>query len=186
MVPWIQIFFWNNVLCRPWCIGNTENFCRNFFLSNLSYWVKKNLHNILPKFGACRLQLINLTFFNAFPIRSEVFEFSWVCLIIVKVLGFSRLKVEIKGKIFFFSCSFTFLDSFWSIFKAFFIPAFIIPYSKSVSLYVYFAQLELELGAVHMRWAGPATWAGSARWSDFHPAFKWNFLSHCKKLVASP
>ena len=40
-------------------------------------------------------------------------------------------------------------------------------------------------GAVHMRWAGPATWAGSARWGGFHPAFIWNFLSHCKKLVAS-
>ena len=34
-----------------------------------------------------------------------------------------------------------------------------------------------------MRWAGPATWVGSARWGDFHPAFIWNFLSHCKKLV---
>ena len=40
-------------------------------------------------------------------------------------------------------------------------------------------------GAVHVRWAGPATWASSARWGDFHPAFIWNFLSHCKKLVAS-
>ena len=39
------------------------------------------------------------------------------------------------------------------------------------------------LGAVHMRWAGPATWAGSARWGVFHPAFIWNFLSHCRKLV---
>ena len=44
---------------------------------------------------------------------------------------------------------------------------------------------ESSLGTVHMRWAGPATWAGSARWGDFHPAFIWNFLSHCKKLVAS-
>ena len=26
-------------------------------------------------------------------------------------------------------------------------------------------------------------WAGSARWGDFHPAFIWNFLSHCKKIV---
>ena len=26
---------------------------------------------------------------------------------------------------------------------------------------------------------------GSARWGDFHYAFIWNFLSHCKKLVAS-
>ena len=33
-----------------------------------------------------------------------------------------------------------------------------------------------------MRWAGPATWAVSARWGNFHPAFIWNFLSHCKKL----
>ena len=33
-----------------------------------------------------------------------------------------------------------------------------------------------------MRWAGPATWAGSV--GDFDPAFIWNFLSHCKKLVA--
>ena len=35
---------------------------------------KELLHNILPKFGACRLQLINLTFFHAFLIRSEVFK----------------------------------------------------------------------------------------------------------------
>ena len=32
---------------------------------------KELLHNILPKFGACRLQLI--------IIRSEVFKFSRVC-----------------------------------------------------------------------------------------------------------
>ena len=87
---------------------------------------KELLYNILPKFGACRLQLINLTFFNAFLIRSEVFKFSRVCLIIGKALGLSGLKVDIKGKIFFFSCSFTFLNSFWGIFKALFIPAFII------------------------------------------------------------
>ena len=31
------------------------------------------LYNILPKFGVCRLQLINFNFFNAFHIRSEVF-----------------------------------------------------------------------------------------------------------------
>ena len=43
----------------------------------------------------------------------------------------------------------------------------------------------IDLGAVHMRWAGPAMWAGSARWGDFHPSFIWNFLSHCKKLVVS-
>ena len=36
---------------------------------------KELLHNILPKFGACQLQLINLTFFNAFLIRSEVLNF---------------------------------------------------------------------------------------------------------------
>ena len=42
-----------------------------------------------------------------------------------------------------------------------------------------------NLGAVHMRWDGPATRAGSARWGDFYPAFIWNFLSHFKKLVAS-
>ena len=40
-----------------------------------------------------------------------------------------------------------------------------------------------------MRWADPATWAGSARWGDFHPAFIWNFLTakcllrHCKKII---
>ena len=44
----------------------------------------------------------------------------------------------------------------------------------------------VNLGAVHMRWAGPDTWADSARWGDFHPSFIWNFLSHCKKLVVSP
>ena len=32
------------------------------------------LYNILPKFGVCRLQLINFNFFNAFHIRSEVFQ----------------------------------------------------------------------------------------------------------------
>ena len=80
---------------------------------------KELLHYVLPKFGACRLQLIHFTFFNAFLIRSEVFKFSRVCLII-------GLKVEIKGKVFFFSCSFTFLNSFSGIFKALFIPAFII------------------------------------------------------------
>ena len=36
---------------------------------------KELLHNILPKFGACCLQLINFTFFNAFLVRSEVFKF---------------------------------------------------------------------------------------------------------------
>ena len=48
---------------------------------------KELLHNILPKSGACRLQLINLVFFNAFLIRSEVFKFSRVCLIIGKLWG---------------------------------------------------------------------------------------------------
>ena len=37
---------------------------------------KELLHNILPKFGACLLQLINLTSFNALLIQSEVFKFS--------------------------------------------------------------------------------------------------------------
>lgn len=32
------------------------------------------LHNILPKFDACRFQLINLNFVNASLIRSEVFK----------------------------------------------------------------------------------------------------------------
>ena len=64
---------------------------------------RKLLYNILPKFGACHLQLINLTFFNAFLIPSEVFKFSRVCLKIGKVLGLFRLKVEINSKIFFFS-----------------------------------------------------------------------------------
>ena len=70
------------------------------------------LHNIFPKFGACRLQLINVTFFNAFLIRSEVFKCSRICLVIGKTLGLFGLKIEVKGKIFFFSCSFTFLNSF--------------------------------------------------------------------------
>ena len=46
---------------------------------------KELLHNILPKFCACHLQLINGTFFNAFLIRSKVLKFSRVCLIIGKV-----------------------------------------------------------------------------------------------------
>ena len=33
------------------------------------------LHNVLPKFGTCHLQLITLTFFNAFFIQSEVLSF---------------------------------------------------------------------------------------------------------------
>ena len=63
---------------------------------------KELLHNSLPKFGACYLQLTNFTFSNAFLIRSEVFKFSMVCLIIGKALGLFGLKLEIKGKIFFF------------------------------------------------------------------------------------
>ena len=84
---------------------------------------KELLDNILPKFGACRLQLINLTFFNVFLIRSEVFQGLFNNR---QGFGIFGLKVEIKGKIFFFSCSFTFLNSFWGIFKALFIPIFII------------------------------------------------------------
>ena len=33
------------------------------------------------------------------------------------------------------------------------------------------------------RWAGPVRRASSPMWDDFYPAFIWNFLSHCKKLV---
>ena len=60
---------------------------------------KELLHNILPKFGACRFQLLNLAFSNPFLIRSEVSKFSRVCLIICKALGLFGLKVEIKGKV---------------------------------------------------------------------------------------
>ena len=48
---------------------------------------KELLGNILPRFGTCRLQLINLTFFIAFLIGSKVFTFSRVCLIIGNFLG---------------------------------------------------------------------------------------------------
>ena len=48
---------------------------------------KELLGNILPRFGTCHLHLINLTFFIAFLIGSEVFKFSSVCLRIGKVLG---------------------------------------------------------------------------------------------------
>ena len=34
------------------------------------------------------------------------------------------------------------------------------------------------LGAVHLRWVGPARLAGSPRWTDFYPPFIWNLLSH--------
>ena len=94
---------------------------------------KELLYNILPKLGACHSQLINLTFFNAFLIRSEVFKFSWACLIIDKVLRLFGLKNEIKEEIFFFSCFFTFINLFWGIFKALFIPAFMILSGQSSS-----------------------------------------------------
>ena len=35
---------------------------------------KELLHNMFPTLGACCSQLINLTFFNVFLIRSEVFQ----------------------------------------------------------------------------------------------------------------
>ena len=78
---------------------------------------KELLHNILPKFGACRLQLINLTFSNAFLIQSEGFKFSRVCLTIGKALGLFGWKVEIKGKLF-SSCFFICLNFLWGVFKA--------------------------------------------------------------------
>ena len=100
---------------------------RQFFTPELELLAEKELlHNILSTFGAYRLQLPNLTLFNAFLIRSEVFKISRVCWIISKALGLFRLRVEIKSKIFFFSCSFTFLNLFRSIFKAFFMSDFII------------------------------------------------------------
>ena len=73
---------------------------------------KELLHNILPKFCACRFQLIDLAFFNALLIRSELFEFSRVSLVIGKALGLFGLKVEIKGKIFFFLVPLHFLICF--------------------------------------------------------------------------
>ena len=79
---------------------------------------KELLHNTLPELGACRLQLINLTFFNAFLIRSEICKFSRTYLIIGKALRLFGLKVEIKGEIFFFSFFFTFRNSLWGILKA--------------------------------------------------------------------
>ena len=47
-----------------------------------------------------------------------------------------------------------------------------------------------RLGGISLRGcsyevSGTAARDGSARWGDFHYAFIWNFLSHCKKLVAS-
>ena len=48
----------------------------------------------------------------------------------------------------------------------------------SFNLHVY-----LILGAVHMRWAGPARWAGSPWWDDFYPAFIRNLPSHFNQKV---
>ena len=95
-------------------LATDKAFAASFFSR---IWVKELLHNILPKFGACRFQLINLTFFNVFQIPSEVFKFSRTCLIIGKVLGLFGLKVE-KGMNFFFSDSFAFLN-FWGCFSSF-------------------------------------------------------------------
>ena len=39
------------------------------------------------------------------------------------------------------------------------------------------------LGAVHVRWVGPARLAGSPRWTDFYPPFIWNLLSHFNQKV---
>ena len=58
---------------------------------------KKVLHNIHPKFGACCLQLVNVTFLKVFLIRSKVFTFFRTCFIIGKVFRLLGLKAEIKG-----------------------------------------------------------------------------------------
>ena len=58
---------------------------------------KKVLHNIHPKFGACCLQLVNVTFLKVFLIRSKVFKFFRTCFIIGKVFRLLGLKAEIKG-----------------------------------------------------------------------------------------
>ena len=58
---------------------------------------KKVLHNIHPKFGACRLQLVNLTFLKVFLIWSKVFKFFRTCFIIGKVFRLLGLKAEVKG-----------------------------------------------------------------------------------------
>ena len=47
--------------------------------------------------------------FNAFSILSEVFKFSRVRLIIIKVLGSFELKIEAKGRSTF---SFTFVNAY--------------------------------------------------------------------------
>ena len=43
----------------------------------------------------------------------------------------------------------------------------------------------IYLGAVRMRWTGPARGDGSPKWDDFYPTFIWNFLSRVKKFVVS-
>ena len=58
---------------------------------------KKVLHNILPKFCPCRLQLVSMTFLKVFLIRSKVFKFFRNRLIIGEVFGLLGLKAEIKG-----------------------------------------------------------------------------------------
>ena len=58
---------------------------------------KKVLHNIHPKFGACCLQLVNVTFLNVFLIRFKVFKFFRTCFIIGKVFRLLGLKAEVKG-----------------------------------------------------------------------------------------
>ena len=40
-----------------------------------------------------------------------------------------------------------------------------------------------ELGAVHMRWAGPVKWAGSPKWGDFYPTFICNLSFHFNQKV---
>ena len=47
----------------------------------------------------------------------------------------------------------------------------------------YFNNLWLRGCSYEVSWPGYVGWLG--RWGDFHPASIWNFLSHCKKLVAS-
>ena len=93
---------WQYVLYLPWCIVKRYFFPEFFTPGNELLGKEKLFQDILPKFGACHLQLINLSFFNAFLIWSVVFRFSIVCLIIRKALGFFLLKTEIKGKTFFF------------------------------------------------------------------------------------
>ena len=116
MVPLCQ-FFTNGFesIFIPLCIGNKQKFCHNFVLPNLSYWLKKNSY--ITFFLSLVVDLFNFTCFNAFLISFKVFKFSRAYFGFV---GLFELKVEIKGNIFFFSCSFTFLNSFWDVFKALF------------------------------------------------------------------